>query len=208
MNDSELNLANELVEVLGQLNEAAQMVATLDQRRMEILTSLHDGAGPKKAKASKAKPTKEAPAGSDDDLPGAKAFDTFISGDPVLGQEARAAVKGNVKALKEAKGTPLPVLTPEQEAAQKDAMELYEAGVEKRSDAQLRMIFALLGNHDIKTEQEQKDVIWGIIGEQHAGHTLSSTKDLSKVWATGLIDKLNKAKPGELDKYLKEPFTS
>lgn len=232
VNSAELALAQELVELLTQMelikDEIEKAVAAhndLDGRRLEILTSLHDGAE-KKLKPSKTKTTKRSDPSPTDPLSNYNEFDRALSrGEvpvtpgviaaltaPALAGDApdKEAIRSNLDALHALEGQPVRTveLTPEQAEAQRKAIELYEAGIEKRSDAQMRMVFALLGNHDIRNEAEQKDVIWGIIAEQHHGETLSSTSELSKVWATDLIGFLNTAKSGELNKFLKEPFPS
>lgn len=234
---AELDLAQELVELLQQMDlvksemeTAVKAYQELDVRRLEILTSLNDGAG-KKAKTAPKPKAKEPDKTVIDNgtsvveletepvrTTAGEMFDKALAGkitpataakiatDAKLTPDVQAAIQGNITALREQADKPVPEPTPEQQAAEKEAMELYEAGVEKRSDAQMRMIFAILGNHNLRGENEQKQVIWGVIAEQHHGETLDSTKNLSKAWATGLIDFLNKAKPGTLNKYLKEPF--
>lgn len=127
------------------------------------------------------------------ELPGAAAFDNAIKG----------------KRRKRTPVEPQPDITPEQQTEYEKMDELYNAGEEKASDAQKRMIFALLGTeHGIANDEDKKAVIVGIIKQQHNGWVLESTKDLSKTWATGVIDYLKKAKAADLAKFYAdiEPF--
>lgn len=190
----ELDLSRELSEILEQIQGTEAVLGQLYQRRVEILTSLHDGAGePTKAPAKA--PVKRKKASKTESIE----------------ESQTTKVPANLEEFSAAIGKPdgaiyTAPMTEESAKAADEAMTLYNEGVEKRSDAQMRMIFALLGNHGITDETEMKQVIWAIVAKQHNGETLESTKDLSKVWATNLIDELNKAKPGELNQYLEVPF--
>lgn len=92
----------------------------------------------------------------------------------------------------------------------KEALAAYDAAVEKASAAQKRMIFGMLGNDfKIVSDADMKAIIIGICAELHYGVRLESIgKELSKAWATDVIDYLKKAKPADLKKFLakSEPF--
>jgi hypothetical protein len=82
-----------------------------------------------------------------------------------------------------------------------EAMEVYEAALPKITEAQGRMIFALLtNNHAIVPDEDKKAVIRGIVKEEH-GVEIKSTKELSKVWAGDVITYIQKAKTEDLKKF-------
>lgn len=87
--------------------------------------------------------------------------------------------------------------------SESEAWALYDAGVEKRSQSQMNMIFALLAKFDIKDEPSMKAALWGIIKQQHGDMVVpESTKELSKAWASGVIDYLTKATKKDLDQWV------
>lgn len=82
-----------------------------------------------------------------------------------------------------------------------EAMSVYEAALPKITEAQGRMIFALLTNdHAILADEDKKAVIRGIVKEEH-GVDIESTKDLSRVWAGDVITYIQKAKTEDLKKF-------
>lgn len=83
--------------------------------------------------------------------------------------------------------------TPEEQAkVEADAMDVYEANVDPATTAQKKMIFGILSKQfGIKGDDELKQAIVAIIAHQHHGIKLESiSKELSKVWAGGVIDYL------------------
>ncbi len=96
--------------------------------------------------------------------------------------------------------SPQPPDEPKQTAD--EAMALYEAGVEKMTTAQSRMIWALLSKNHGVDEENAKRVIRGIVAQQHLGATLESTKDLSKAWAIDLITYLQEHPTKDLEKWI------
>jgi hypothetical protein len=112
--------------------------------------------------------------------------------------------------IDEAAAIPTPALEVEPDPTPKepgkeldDALNLYDATYERRTDSQMRMIFGLLNKeHGIKDEVEQKAVIVGITAKLHEGEIIGSTKDLSKQWAGDIIDYLQKHSTEEVKTFL------
>jgi hypothetical protein len=133
----------------------------------------------------------------EDPLEGAKNFDDAMAGKPVKSSPKKAAPD------------PAQPITAAEQAEYEKIDDLYSAGVEPATDGQKRMIFAMLGStHNIVSDVDKKAVIVGIIKEHHNGWVLESTKDLSKVWATDVIDYLKKHSSADLKKFYAnaEPF--
>lgn len=82
----------------------------------------------------------------------------------------------------------------------------FMVGVDPISDAQLRKIFATLGGLGIKDNDTQKQIIYGLIADQHDGYIIKSTTELSKAWAIGLIDVLEKSRADDLLLKYETPF--
>lgn len=114
--------------------------------------------------------------------------------------EAKSTPKSKPVASKKAGVEPVPDITPEAQADYEQQDELYAAGIEKITDAQGRMIFALL--KDIDGDVAKKSIIKGIIAEQHHGWRLESTKDLSKVWAGDVITYLQNHTTEQLQQFV------
>lgn len=195
---TQLKLAGELTEVLGAIAEKQADIAlltndltALDMTRQEILQSLQDSTSAPK-KTSKGRKIV-------DMLPEAKLTPTAVETAQVPEAKSEDPLAG-AKAFDETIGTKTQA---EKEA---EAWKLYDDGLTKRSDASMRRIFAIVGSYGYKSDDEMKQIIWGIVAKLHAGAKLESTKDLSQPWANDINDYLDKHKPEELAEFLSEPF--
>ncbi len=116
-------------------------------------------------------------------------------------QDAQDQVERERRSLRKPPSVAAAVIEADRPLTADEAMSVYEAGLPKITDAQGRMIFAMLtNNHAILADEDKKAVIRGIVKEEH-GVDIESTKDLSKVWAGDVINYIQKAKTDDLKKF-------
>ncbi len=116
-------------------------------------------------------------------------------------QDTEDQVEREKRSLRKPPSVAAAVIEADRPLTADEAMAVYEAGLPKVTEAQGRMIFALLTNdHAILADEDKKAVIRGIVKEEH-GVDIESTKELSKVWAGDVITYIQKAKTEDLKKF-------